>query len=213
MYKYCIYVKSCNHCQKRKRTQNVTKTQITALSIAPAPFEVWEMDLHGKRPTTPGGLSYVFTAVDMFSKYLYAHPIRSKEALTVANAFFQLFTTFDVCSTLISDHGSEFIANVTQELCKTLHVTQEFVHHCLGECERTHSTLAQKLTPNVSDNRNSWKEFLPAIVFAMNSAVNTSLGFSPYKISFGQRPKFPLTNQLPNFENYHKWKNSTLLGK
>jgi hypothetical protein len=202
------YVKSCDHCQKRKLTQNVTKTQITALPIPSAPFEVWEMDLYGKLPTTPDGFSYVFTAVDMFSKYLYAIPIRNKDALTVANALFQLFTTFGVCNTLISDQGSEFIANVTHELCKTLHVTQEFtpsfVHHCLGACERTHSTLAEKLTPYISRTRNSWKEFLSAIVFAMNSAVNASLGFSPYEILFGQRPKFPLTTQLPNFENFHK---------
>ena len=59
--------------------------------------------------------------------------------------------------------------NSLQELCASLQVKQEFtpsfVHHCVGACEHTHSTLAEKLTPYVSNNRNSWKNFLPAIIF------------------------------------------------
>lgn len=45
-----------------------------------------------------------------------------------------------------SEQGRECVAEITRELCKTLHVTQEFpqsfVHHSLGACERTYSTLA-----------------------------------------------------------------------
>ena len=202
------YVKSCSFCQKRKLTHNTIKSKITSYPLPSQPFEVWEIDLYGRLPPTPDGHTYVFTAVDMFSKYLFALPIKNKDALTVANAIFRLFTTFGVCNTLVSDQGTEFIAKVTQELCASLQVKQEFtpsfVHHCLGACERTHSTLAEKLTPYVSNSRNSWKNFLPAIVFAMNTSVNATLGFSPYEIIFGQRPKFPLTNPLLNFDTLHK---------
>lgn len=86
------YVKSCDFCQRRKMTQNATKSKITAYQMPSTPFEVWEIDLYGRLPPTPDGDSYIFTAVDMFSKYLFAIPIRNKDALTVSNALFQLFT-------------------------------------------------------------------------------------------------------------------------
>lgn len=202
------YVKSCDFCQKRKMTQDATKSNITAFRMPSEPFEVWEIDLYGRLPPTPDGDSYIFTALDLFSKYLFAIPIRNKDALTVSNALFKLFTYFGVSNTLISDQGSEFIAEIISELCKTLHVTQEFtpsfVHHCLGACERTHSTLAEKLTPYISNDRKSWNKFLPAVVFALNTSANSSSGFSSYEIIYGQRPKFPLTNPIRNFKTMHK---------
>lgn len=119
------YVKSCDFCQKRKMTQDATKSNITAFRMPSEPFEVWEIDLYGRLPPTSDGDSYIFTAVDLFSKYLFATPIRNKDALTVSNALFKLFTYFGVCNTLISDQGSEFIAEITRELCKSLHVTHK----------------------------------------------------------------------------------------
>lgn len=94
-----------------------------------------------------------------------------------------------------SEQGRKFVVEITRELCKTLHVTQEFpqsfVHHSLGACERTYSTLAEKLKPYISNI------FLPAVVFAMESSANSE--FSPCRIIF-----FPLTNRISDFETMHK---------
>ena len=201
------YVRSCQHCQKRKISRMPTKSGITAYPVPSEPFEVWEIDLYGPLPITTKGYTYIFTAVDMFSKYNIGIPIRNKDALTVSNAFFELITTFGVCNTIISDQGSEFIANVTTELCKLLHIAQQFtpafMHHCLGACERTHATLAERLTPYMSEDKKNWDQMLSPILFSMNCSVNTSLGYSPYEILFGSRPKFPLVN-------YHSEPTSTV---
>lgn len=159
---------------------------------------MWEIDLYGPLPVSKQGSSYIFTAIDMFSKYVVAYPIKSKDAVTVAQAFFKLITNFGVCNTIISDQGSEFIAKVTSELCKMLHVAQQFtpafMHHCLGACERVHATLAERLTPYMTNDKSNWEECLSSIVFSINCSVNTSLGYSPYEIVFLRRPKFPLVN-------------------
>ena len=87
----------------------------------------------------------------MFSRFIVASPITNKDAVTVSNVLFNLFTTFGTCDTIISDQGSELIANVTKEVCNMLEVkpeyTPSFVHHCLSGYERTHSSLAERLTP------------------------------------------------------------------
>lgn len=153
---------------------------------------MWEIDLYGPLPLSKQGSSYIFTAIDMFSKYVVAYHIKSKDAVTVPQAFF--ITDFGVCNIIISDQGSEFIAKVTSELCKMLHVAQQFtpafMHYCLGACERVHATLAERLTPYMTNDKSNWEECLSSIVFSINCSVNTSLGYSPYEIVFLRRPSF-----------------------
>ena len=69
------YVRSCMECQKRKQTKIPTKSGITAFRTPSAPFQVWEIDLYGPLPLSRQGSKYIFTAVDLFSKYIFAEPI------------------------------------------------------------------------------------------------------------------------------------------
>lgn len=199
------YVKSCHECQARKVTKFHKQNTIVAYPTPCAPFAVWEVDLYGPIPITALGSTFIFTALDMFSKFLYAVPIPRKDAITVAESLFRLFTTFGVCDTLVSDCGSEFTAVVTQELCKLLQIPQQFtpsfIHHCLGACERVHATLAARLTPFMNKDCNNWDVYLPSVVFAINNAVNSSTGYSPFEVLYGQRPKFPLANHTHSFKS------------
>lgn len=102
------YVKSCQYCQKRKISRASTKSSITSYPTPAKPFEVWEIGLYGPLPVSKQGSSYIVTAIDMFNKYVVAYPIKSKDAVTVAQALFKLITHFGVCNTIISDQGSEF---------------------------------------------------------------------------------------------------------
>jgi hypothetical protein len=71
------------------------------------PFQVWQIDLVGPLPITNKGHAYIFTAVDMFSKFLFTVPLKASDSMTVSSAIFQLITQFGLCSTFISDRGSE----------------------------------------------------------------------------------------------------------
>lgn len=201
------YVRSCTSCQQRKLGPHV-KNPITAFPTPSRAFQVWELDLYGPLPVTASGKQYIFTAVDMFSKYLFTMPISNDDALTVGIAIFQLISTFGVCETFVSDQGSEFIAKATKETCKLLRIHMDFIpsyaHHCLGACERTHRVLGTKLTPYMNNHRNNWEEILPAIVFSINTSVNSTNGYSPFEIVFGQRPCFPLGNPVINLEDVPK---------
>ena len=191
------YIRSCPECQSRKNTTLKSKTAITSFPTPSAPFEVWEVDLqYGPVPISRSGNSYIFTAVDLFSKYLFAEPIPNTDPLTVANAFFKLVTQFGICKTIISDQGSEFISKCFREVCRLLDIVQEytpsFAHHCLGACERPHRTISERLTPYLVKGK-PWEDVLPGIVFSINNTPNSTLKFSPFEIVYGTRPKFPLS--------------------
>ena len=195
-YRVSEYVKSCHEFQSRKMTKVPTKSGIVAYPTPSQPFDVWQIDLQGPLPTSYRGNSYIFTATCMFSKLLFAVPIPNKDAVTVAEAMFQLFTTFGSCNAILSDRGSEFIAQVTREVCILMNITQQFTpafaHHCLGACERKHKTLEERLTPFIDQNKRNWDDLLSSVTFAINQSVNSTLGYSPFEIVYGSRPKFPL---------------------
>ena len=39
----------------------------------------------------------------------------------------------------------------------------------------------------------SWDEYLPAVIYAYNTSVNASTGFTPFELVFGRKPTFPET--------------------
>ena len=143
------------------------------------------MDLVGPLSISNRGNSYIFTAVDLFSKRLFTIPIRTSDSITVSYALFELIMHYGLMNTLISDQGLEFISQSTKHLCEMLSIHPNFtpacIHHCLGSCERTHRTLAERMTPYKSQGKQ-WEEILSAITIAMNSSVNTSTkNYSPYE--------------------------------
>ena len=97
------------------------------------------MHLFGHLVPSINANTYVFIAVDYFSNFLFAVPLGNCDALSVSQSIFNLFCTFGVCSTVLSDQGSELIGKCTVEVCKLLNVQQDLthsmMHHCLGRCE------------------------------------------------------------------------------
>lgn len=104
--------------------------------------------------------------------------------------------------TLISDLGTEFTSKCLHEICKHLHIAQDFTpsfsHHCLGACERTHRSIAERLTPYLQNRGTAWNEVLSSITFSINQSVHSGMGYSPHEIVFGHRPKFPLSTTNPS---------------
>lgn len=52
------------------------------------PNEFWSVDLTGPHVTSRHGYRYILTAMDCFTRYVVAVPLKYQEALTVARAFF-----------------------------------------------------------------------------------------------------------------------------
>lgn len=102
---------------------------------------------------------------------------------------------FGGCGTILSDQGTEFTAQVTSEVCRLMGISQQFtpsfVHNYLVAWENAPDK--ERLTPHVDKQRKHWDVKLPSIVFAINQNVNSTLGYSPFEIVFGYRPRFPLS--------------------
>ena len=57
-----------------------------------------------------------------------------------------------------------------------------------------HRSLAEWLIPYLEKKVVKWQDMLPSVAFAMNSSVNSSLGYSLHEIVFWESPTFPLSS-------------------
>jgi transposase InsO family protein len=74
------------------------------------------IDLTGPHPTSRQGHTYI-TAIDAYTRYLVAVPLRNKMAVTVANALVEhVFLPLGAYRSLVSDQGREFCNEILEEV-------------------------------------------------------------------------------------------------
>lgn len=76
--------------------------------------------------TSAAGNSYLSVVVDKAARYLFAYPLRTKEATTVARHLLDLCLTFGIPLFVRADGGGKFQAIVMKHLCRCLRVDIAF---------------------------------------------------------------------------------------
>ena len=95
------YIKNCFSCLRTKVVKN-SELRSQMLSVASQQCyhgDLLEVDLVGKLKPSHG-YTHVLTAMDVFSRYLFAIPIRNASAETVASHFFIYLCNTHTCQPL-----------------------------------------------------------------------------------------------------------------
>ena len=61
-----------------------------------------------------------------------------------------------------------------------------------GALERFHQTLKTMIRAYCNEHRSDWEQGVPLLLFAMRSARQESLGYSPFELVYGHEVKGPL---------------------
>jgi hypothetical protein len=97
---------------------------------------------------------------------------------------------------LLSDQGRDFLANIVKELCnyfKTKKIqTTPYHPQTNGLTERFNGTLCKMLATYTNNNQTNWDLFLPIVLFAYRTSVQTTTGESPFRLLYGRDPNLPL---------------------
>ena len=143
------WVEGCEHCAKDKRVPNAT--------ITPGLLNLPEWDLGPKDAMqidllpnlTPNGrYENVLTAIDVFSRYLFAYPLTDASAINLAKVLLDIMTKHSYLpTTLITGTAftSTIIAEITQILGITLKCATKKHPQTIGKVERTHASLKTNL--------------------------------------------------------------------
>lgn len=190
------YVKSCDLCQKFKSPSGMPPGYLHSIPVSKI-FEHIHIDIVGPLHTTYTGHKYVITATDAFSKWAFAAPsqnVRTQELISFVEQ--NILSIHGKPKRIITDRGTQFTSKEWQSFIEKLGVehklTSPYHPQSNGIDERLNGTLMRILRNYVDEYQERWDEHLKWSVYAYNTTMHESTGYSPYQILFGSDSRSPL---------------------
>ena len=89
------------------------------------------------------------------------------------------------------DNGTEFQNQAIDEFLSERgvhHINTPPYHPQANPVERANRTLKTMIASYLSERHNTWDEKPPDLVFALNTAVQSSIGVGPAILNYGRQP-------------------------
>ena len=134
--------------------------------------------------------SVILTMVDLYTRTGEACALRQQRTKHIAETFVVKWVCkYGFPRTIVCDNGPGFASKVMKAAMKLLgiktHYALPYHPQSNGACERLNATIINMLSSYTRDKKNMWSSFLPYIVFAYNTIVHTSTGFTPNRLLQG----------------------------
>ena len=194
----------CENCMKSKSVKEPQLRPPLQKIYDPCdgPEDLLEMDIVGPLPAS-NGFTHILTAVDVFSRYLFAVPLKRPDTPSVVRGLLSILTKHVyVPKQILTDKGTAFTAELLSELAKAadIHISHVTIKHAqtIGMVERTHAKLKKILKISVNADRPQWDRYVDIAIMAHNTTYHDSLKCSPTEIFHGRIPYNPLDLQFRN---------------
>ena len=189
------FVSTCDTCQRNKGVRHKPFGLLQPLPIPETPWSSLSMDFIVQLPES-NGFTAILVIVDRFTKMAHFAPTTDNvDARGTVKLFMDnSFRHHGIPEDIVSDRGTTFTAQFTQEFMKALRVTQNlstaFHPQTDGQTERTNATLEQYLRCFVNYQQDDWSELLPHAEFCYNNTLQDSIKSSPFYAHQGYHPRF-----------------------
>ena len=192
----------CEICVQVKRTNN---TRITPELIHIPEWDLGAEDLIqiDLLPELPpiGGYENIITAIDVFSRYVFAFPISNPTAVNTAKVIIDIMTRHAYLPILIiTDKGSVFVSQVIHEVAEILginlkHVTTKHAQ-TIVVLERAHATIKTSLKMASGEHRKQWHKYLPVAILNYSTTYPSKINCEPSRVFHGRVPHNILDHKL-----------------
>lgn len=152
--------------------------------LAFAPNQKWQCDISflDKFGTTNKNYKYLLLVVDVFSRYAWAIPLKTKNISEVVDAFETIKAKPQI---LTSDNGSEFVGKQFQDILEKKEISHITTilddHHALGIIDRLTRTLKNNIYKHfIADNNTHWYDKIDTIMKTYNDSPHRGIyGYTP----------------------------------
>ncbi|KAL0152331.1 hypothetical protein M9458_052054 [Cirrhinus mrigala] len=152
------------------------------------------MDLVGRVTGTKKGNEYICVLVDYYTKWAEAYAIPNKSAAVVA-LHHQLLYRFGAPKRILPDQGTEFVNQISRELCAFLSVERSLCapYHpqTNGLVEKVNGTIQRALCKLVELQPEKWDEYLDAVMFGLRIKTQLTTRYSSFFLMFGMEARYP----------------------
>jgi hypothetical protein len=176
-------------------------------------FANWCVDMQGPFPPSKGeGYRYALNMVDPVSRWLETVYLEDCNRYGVAHGvFMQLVSRFGRIENVYCDSGKEFVNGYfkdAMELCsiKVTHASAEN-HQAMGAVENIHRTIDKQIRGLLEKeiNHSNWAIAHSIARSNMNKSVIDKLGYSPFEVVYGMRPRTEMSRALQPPENVSEY--------
>ena len=208
------WVMSCKQCIRESRIdRSLTRPPLqNPNEHITAPKDAMQIDLVPDLPPS-GGYENIVTAMDVFSRYLFAYPTSNQDAKKNAKVLINIMTKHAYLpTTLISDKGTAFMSHVIKEVAGVLGITLKHATtkhaQTIGLLERSHASIKQALKIETGKRRSLWHKYINIAVLNYNTSYHTSNGCEPSRVFHGRIPynvldiKLGIRQQLESLPTY-----------
>ena len=206
------WVEGCEECAKDKRVPNATITP-ELLNLPEwdlGPEDAMQFDLLPNLPPSGGyknvQLRYSPTAIEVFSRYLFAYPFTDASAINVAKSLIDIMTKHAYLPTTpITDEGTAFTSTIIAEITQIFGITLKSATtkhpQKIGKLEQTHASLKTNLKVACGEYRRQYHKYLPLAVLNHNTSYHASIGCEPTRVFHGRIQYNTLDHRLGNNSN------------
>lgn len=196
------YVTSCDACQRNKPSQQAKMGQLQPLPIPTRPWQQVSMDLITQLPRSRSGNDAIVVFVDKLTKMVhYVATTTTVTAPKLAMIFMrEVVRLHGVPESILSDRDPRFTAHFWKafwtQLGTTLKMSTAYHPQTDGQTERANRTLEEMLRSVVNFKQSDWDEHLATAELAINNAKQSSTGFTPFRLNYGQEIQMPLDQAI-----------------
>ena len=147
----------------------------------------------GPLKKAPGGYTHLLVAIDKFSKWVEARPVRSLRSEEVVAFFTDIIYRFGVPNAIITDNGTNFTGKKFLRFCDENHIRVDWaaVSHpkTNGQVERANGMVLQGLKPRIFSRlekfRARWVAELPSVLWGLRTMPSRATGCTPFFMIHG----------------------------
>ncbi len=197
------YVASCPRCQQSKGHNPVRNYPLKPI-VTTRTNEMVEIDFEKLSVAKDGSIG-LLVAVDHFSKYAMAFPLKEFSGKAAALALYNEWVLTFGCPEIIqSDQGSQFESELFQEFTRLLGTqkTRSTPYHpqTNGLVERHNRTLVGMLRVACSRYQDDWPEHVRKMCFAYNCSRHESTKLTPNMLMLSREMVTPIWWFFPNYQ-------------
>ena len=196
------YIECCSFCQFHKHPTGLMEGEYNPIPPPEERLSEYGLDHIGPFKRTQHGKEFIIAAIDRLSKFVIATAVGAQTSAAAAE-----FVLRDIIAhhghpiVIITDPGTAFTSGYFAAAMERHgikhHVISAAYPQANGQSERVNRAIVMALKAFVNENLRNWDVLLPEAVIAINTAVQSSTGLSPFEAVYGRTDRLPHESCFP----------------